>query len=215
MKTIRDNRQTMRKITEETAERNIYCHPNPIARDIFWQRLELLAKGIQENSSDKNNVLDFGGGSGAFLKGLSSLFKTVEVIDLDPADAQKMRDYHKLNNVIIHKEDIQKWKPKQPFNAVVATDVLEHFQNLDVPINQIKNFLDPNGILCISVPTENWIYLLGRKLINKKKPADHYHNSQTILQKLEKEGFHPIWKNQAPQYAGIQIPLFDLAIFKR
>ena len=29
------------RITDTTQERNIYVHPNPLARAIFWQRLEV------------------------------------------------------------------------------------------------------------------------------------------------------------------------------
>jgi 2-polyprenyl-3-methyl-5-hydroxy-6-metoxy-1,4-benzoquinol methylase len=211
---IREARKTMQALTEEGAERNIYCHKNPIARDIFWQRLEILSKGIEETIQKRNTAIDFGGDNGAFIKGLAGLFKQVEVIDLDPEDAKKMASHQKVQNVRIHQGDIETWSPKEPADAVVATDVLEHFENLESPISRIKEYLKPEGWLCFSVPTENWLYELGRKVIGKSKPADHYHPAITISRALEGAGFIPVWERCAPNY-GVPIPLFQLGIYKK
>lgn len=205
----------MLELTEESAERNIYVHPNPIGRDIFWQRLEILTTGLKQFVKDDQFAIDFGGGSGGFLKGLCTLFKNVEVIDLDPADAERIKEYFKLENAEIIQGNINDWDPETPRNVVIATDVLEHFPDVDIPIEKIKEYLLPDGLLAISVPTENWIYLLGRTLINKKKPADHYHAGPDIIKRIEDFGFKQIWKANAPQYGNISIPLFNLAIFKK
>lgn len=213
--TIRIPLDTMAELTEIDAERNIYVHPNFIGRDIFWQRLELLTVGLRRHTFFENTAIDFGGGSGGYLRGLCSIFKTVEVIDLDPADAERVKQYYTLTNADIIKEDINTWKPANPRDVVIATDVLEHFTDLDIPINIIREYLKPNGLLAISVPTENWIYKFGRILINKTKPKDHYHAGSDIIQRIEELGFKQVWNTSAPHYLGVHIPLFNLAIFKK
>ncbi len=205
----------MARLTDQDQERNIYVHPNPLARDIFWQRLEILSAGLRKTTTGNEKIIDFGGGSGAYLKGLCAQFSQVDVIDLDPDDAISLAKHHNLPNCRIHKGDITVWTPESPVDLVVATDVLEHFRDLDVPIGIIRSWLKPNGLLAISVPTENWIYLLGRALVRKTKPADHYHAGEDILRKLLQQGFSVEWKAHAPQYAGLPISLFRLAVLRK
>lgn len=215
MNFIREPISLLERITDTSQERNIYVHPSPLARDIFWQRLEILAAGLKRQITGAEKAIDFGGGSGAFLRGLCALFSQVEVIDLDPRDAVNLANHHGLINCRIHQGDISVWKPEVPVDVVVATDVLEHFECLDLPIRIIKSYLKTGGLLAISVPTENWLYLLGRIIVRKTKPADHFHAGEDILRRLVREGFQVEWKTYAPRYAGVGIPLFRLAILRK
>ncbi len=216
MKSLRDPVTLFAELTDSSNERNIYTHPNPLARDIFWKRLEILLEGIRHSCGDPKNILDFGGGSGGFLKGLCQAYPQacVDVVDLDPGDAEKVRHHHNLANARIHCADIETWEPAQDYDIIVATDVLEHFQDLALPVRAIRRLLKRSGFLCISVPTENCLYLMGRVLIGKKKPADHFHAGKDILHFLQKHDFQPVWKTFAPEYFSIPIPLFQLAILK-
>ena len=215
MSSIREPKSLLDRITDTNQERNIYVHPSPLARDIFWQRLELLAAGLKQQIAGDEKAIDLGGGSGAFLRGLCALFAQVEVIDLDPQDAVRLADHYGIQNCRIHRGDISAWKPEAPVDVVVATDVLEHFAFLDVPIRIIKSYLKPDGLLAISVPTENWLYLLGRIIVRKTKPADHFHAGEDVLRRLAHDGFQIVWKSHAPRYAGVGIPLFRLAILRK
>lgn len=214
---IRESVEVFSKLTDPHNERNIYTHPNQLARDIFWQRLEHLLEGLRLSNCQPERILDFGGGSGAFLKGLCLTFPTskIDVIDLDPADAVKVKAHHGLDAVSIFEENIESWVPDEKYDLIIATDVLEHFKNLNVPIKAIKAFLKPHGTLAISVPTENLLYLAGRIVLNKTKPADHYHPAQAILKHLAKSGFSLGWRKYSPDFIGIPLPLFQLGILKK
>jgi len=213
---VRDPRKLFAQLTDSSQERNIYTHPNPFARDIFWNRLELLLRGMQRSCGDPREILDFGGGSGGFLKGLCQTYphSQIDVVDLEPADAERVRSHHVLANAAIYRADLEQWDPKKFYDLIVATDVLEHFRDLEVPVRSIRRLLNPGGYLCISVPTENWLYLAGRILINKTKPADHFHAGKNILKHLQAHGFRVVWENLAPRYFGLSIPLFHLAVLK-
>ena len=214
---IRDSFELFTRITDTSQERNIYAHPNSIARDIFWQRLESLLIGMVSVCGTPSKILDFGGGSGAFLKGLSTEYASsmIDVVDLDPQDAEALRQHHSIANISIFKEDIQKWSPTVLYDVIIATDVLEHFQDLSVPIAAIKRLLKANGFLCISVPTENFLYLAGRVLINKQKPLDHYHAGKDVVAYLKSTGFQSVWTSYAPRYFGFPLPLFQLEILEK
>ena len=60
MKSVRVPVELMKRLTIEQ-ERNIYIHPNPLAREIFWQRIEQLGKLIEEHIAPSQRGLDFGG----------------------------------------------------------------------------------------------------------------------------------------------------------
>jgi len=214
---VRESLKTFEHLTDSSNERNIYTHPNPLARDIFWQRLELLLCGMKNHMPRPRRILDFGGGSGGFLKGLALSFPDamIDVIDLEPGDAEKVRAHHQLTNVRIFSGNIETWHPEHQYDTVVATDVFEHFSDLNIPVAALNRFMTPGAHLCLSVPTENFLYLTGRIILRKTKPLDHYHAGETILQHLNFHRFATIWKAYAPQYSIFHLPLFRLAILKR
>ena len=205
----------MEEITDQKNERNIYIHPNVLARDIFWQRLECLYKHIRQHCNHTYAVMDFGGGSGAFSKGLCQFFQQVDLIDLDPDDAMSIKEYFNLNNLNIIKADICTYKTNsKQYDLIIAADVLEHFKNLMLPIEFIHSNLKSGGLLMVSLPTENFIYNIGRFLLRKQKPDDQYHTSREVMQCLACNQFQQLSKTFIPKY-GIPIPLLEIAVFKK
>ena len=211
---IRIDYEILKKITNTEQERNIYVHNNPLARDIFWQRLDKIYSMISKYCNEQDKVLDFGGGSGVFGYGLSKYFEEVDIVDLDTSDAKNIKKYFNLKNVSIYEEDMANFSPKLQYDLVVATDVLEHFQYTQLPLDFINRILKKDGFLAITLPTENWLYELGRKIVNKQKPADHYHSSTTIINFLIRNGYKPLKRHYAPSYI-VPIPLFEAIIFQK
>jgi len=211
--TIRINPVILRNLTNQNNERNIYVHPNFIARDMFWQRLEHITRFIMNHAITRQKVLDLGGGSGMLCKPLSRLFDTVDIIDLDTSDAENIIEYYKLPNINIMSEDICSFSTSVSYDVIIAADVLEHFIDLQIPLQFIKKHLKPNGLLIVSLPTENFIYELGRIIIRKSKPLDHYHGSAEVLQFLSNNGLEIIHKKYCPTYI-LPIPLFEIAVFR-
>ncbi|EDZ62407.1 SAM-dependent methyltransferase [Sulfurimonas gotlandica GD1] len=209
---VRIDRDTLLELTDATKERNIYTHPLFLARDIFWQRLEYAFKYLKKYTKPTDKILDFGGGSGVFCKTLASYYDDVSIIDLDVDEAKNIISHYDINNVTLINEDINKYKMDGKYDVIIATDVLEHFYDLEAPINFFNKFLKKDGILLVTLPTENWVYELGRKIVNKQKPEDHYHSSNHVINFLKKSNFKEIEKRFIPKYI-VPIPLFEVAIF--
>ena len=122
-------------------------------------------------------------------------------IDLDTTEAEALVEGYQLLNVNIVRADISAVNySATPFEVIVAADVLEHFQELDIPISVIRQWLSPNGYLFTSLPTENWFYVLLRKLFGIEKPKDHYHKSVEVESYLKRSGFVAVKR--------IYLPLF-------
>lgn len=205
---VRIRVEDLRPLITEDKERSIYLHRNWLAREIFWQRLDEVYR-LARNITDTQRCLDLGGGTGVLAKSCARLFTEYFIVDTDAEDARRVCEKFKLSNVQVLAEDIFSYSPTQPFDVVLAADVLEHFKDIDRIAATLTQLVRPGGWLIISQPTENWIYEFGRKIINKTKPADHYHNSKTVFKKLEDHGFVRDTSHWIPSF-GIPIPLFEI-----
>lgn len=179
---------TLRQLVPLGDERtDLYQSGNLGMRWMFWRRLFLLSKLIQR-SGVKGSCLDFGGGTGMMLPTLSRLFVRVDCVDLDAHLARKVIQHYSLSNVSVLEMDVNSPAFGQ-YNAIVAADVLEHFQDLDMPIEAIKRNLAKDGWLFTSCPTENWLYRALRVVFRKKKPVDHYQSAYEVEGQLRHHGF--------------------------
>ncbi len=178
---------------------SLYHHPNPILRAAFWTRLRAInAMMDRVGVPAAGRCLDFGGGGGVFLPTLAQRFAEVVCIDRDARDARKVVAEHRLTNVRLDETDILTTEYPQPFDAIVAADVLEHFPELGPPVERIAAWLAPNGHLFTSLPTESGLYALARQAFGVTKPADHYHTANEVEAFLASRGFRPRRRTHRP-----------------
>ena len=64
--------------------------------------------------------------------------------------------------------------PKASFDIIIATDVLEHVDDLPGTLADMRVLLKPNGQIIISGPTENILYKIGRKLAGPEYSGDYH-----------------------------------------
>lgn len=194
---------------------NLYYSGNLLMRRIFWQRLYLLNHLICRHAKKMESCLDFGGGGGVMLPTLAQRFDQVTLLDLDVAEAQRVVQYYHLNNVKILQQDVATSEfPAPGFNIIIAADVLEHFRELSTPITALHRWLSPDGLLFTSLPTENWIYVMLRKLFGVTKPIDHYHTGYEVETYLAAHGFAKVVTAAAPLYFQIA-PLFLISAWRK
>lgn len=158
-----------------------YIHNNPFLKNLFWTRL----KTAINLSKPSTRVLDFGSGSGIFLPTLSKNFEKVDSIDLNTNSLEYIKNEYNLTNVTITKSIGAKLPyENETFDIVFATDVLEHFKDSTEIQKEFNRVLRKEGILIISGPTENKLYVFGRKFLYKReKPIDHYSDVGDVMKK--------------------------------
>jgi len=177
----------------------LYYARNRILRRMFWERLHRLNRLMQRVALSTDSCLDFGGGSGVFLPTLAQRFRSVTLLDLEARQAKQVAKRYQLNNVNIVEGDAGAVEfTSRPFDAVVAADVLEHFQDLDLPVPRLHRWLKPGGMLFTSLPSENWVYVMLRKIFGIEKPWDHYHTGPEVEARLARSGFHRVKSSYVP-----------------
>lgn len=194
---------------------DVYCAKNMLLREFFWARLWMLTLLIRRFTKRNDTCLDFGGGSGIFMVSLASGFDRVDLIDLNTGQAERLRATYEIKNVRITRANIREFDYGEgAFNAIVAADVLEHFQNLDFPVERIRHWLAAGGTLYTSLPTENFCYRFLRLLFGKQKPHDHYHAAWEVEKFLRENGFRKVGGLYHPLFLPI-FPLFRISAWQK
>jgi len=194
---------------------DVYCADNALLREFFWARLWMLSLLIRRFSRPGDACLDFGGGSGIFMPSLASGFRSVDLIDLNTAQAEQMQSAYQLDNVRITRANIREFDfGSGAFDAIVAADVLEHFQDLSLPVERIRHWLGARGTLYTSLPSENFAYRLLRVVFRKQKPHDHYHAAWQVERFLTENGFRKVRGIYHPLFLPL-FPLFRISAWQK
>ncbi|PIE89036.1 MAG: hypothetical protein CR997_13250 [Acidobacteria bacterium] len=190
----------------------VYYDKSRIVRWLYWKRLNKLLMKAKHYAPHASKVLDLGTGSGVFLPSLVKNYDYVAGVDRYTKDAKALTKQLKLNLV---DGDINQL-PFDPnsFDIVFAASVLEHFQDVEKPIQEIVRVLKPNGLFLSSTPTENALYQVGRKVFGYVKPHDHYQSAKTVRLALMR--FLKIEnKSHGPFPLGYELSAYELLVSRK
>lgn len=193
-----------------------YHSKNPLVRKLFFKRFEAAIQLAEIKKDSCQKVIDLGCGEGLFLKLLQERFAKLNIFGID--NEPKVKNIKKIIGVDIEVGDLRNSGfPSNFFDIVFCLDVLEHFTNLEAPVNEIKKILKPDGLLVVSLPTENTFYKIGRLIIKgtmseRKGPCSspHFYNAKKIDNFLCHNGFKIVRKTFLPSRF---FPLFEISSF--
>jgi 2-polyprenyl-3-methyl-5-hydroxy-6-metoxy-1,4-benzoquinol methylase len=164
-------------------------HKNPLIRWFVWQRIYMalnLSKGLC-----KGNVLDFGSGTGVASIFSCNCAKTYYALDLETTILEKTKDRFGLNNMLIIKYDGEHVDlPSESVDFILSLEVFEHINDLEKTIKELYRLCRKGGFLLFSIPTENTLYKMGRKLSGFK--GDYHKNSISFIKDKVKNRFNPV-----------------------
>ena len=189
-------RATIRKVLAESEQGRLdeagfpaYSHTNPLINWLFWQRLHKVMDYI-ETDAPYEHVLDFGCGSGVMLPYLCGISNRVTAMDIDLLPFERVSRQRSFPaNLTVHdaSEVTLKDLPPASFDLIVATDVLEHVDDISGTLADMKSLLRPSGQVVISGPTENFFYKIGRKLSGPEYSGDYHERGILEVRELLKE----------------------------
>ncbi len=194
-------------ITEKTSK--IPYKGIPMVSNLFRKRIEISTQFASLN--DNSVILDVGCKDGYLLKTIRNynqsckcygIEKNPSVLELIKTCDVRVADVTNLpfeNNF---------------FDKVFVLDVLEHVEELDKAIEEIKRVLKTHGNIILSGPTETWFYKLCRLFYRQMIDfEEHIHTVYGIEKKIQLKGFQLVNQKSLP---GFLIPeLFRISKFKK
>lgn len=185
-----------------------YSHRNPLINWLFWQRLRKVMDYL-EADAPYEHVLDFGCGSGVMLPFLCKISARVTAMDIDLVPFERVNRQRAFPaNLQVHdaRQVTLKDLSKASFERIVATDVLEHVNDLAGTLYDLQELLVPGGQIIVSGPTENILYKIGRVLAGPEYSGDYHERGILEVQGLLAK------QMQVVQIATLYwpVPLFEL-----
>ena len=136
----------------------------------------------------KKNILDIGSGTGVSCILLEKKGYNVTGVDPDPKNAQLINSKLKKGKCI--NSYFEELKIENKVDVVWLTHVIEHLEQPDILLEKCKEWIVPDGIVCIAVPDCGNPNMLNHSLNN---PYHVYHFSKNSLKQLfEKSGYDVI-----------------------
>jgi len=150
----------------------------------LW-RLNLVNNYVK---NDNINLLDFGSGLGYFLNKANTKFPQWKLCGIEYSDFGIKYATEKFKLNVLHYNDIDALKNK--FDVITMWHTIEHLNDPDRIIIQLKNLLHNKGILFIETPNVNSILikLRGLKSLNLIEHLYHY-TPESIQYLLMKHDF--------------------------
>lgn len=134
---------------------------NILQRIWHINKLSFVTQVIKSENNNPRNILDVGCASGWFLAQLKKEFRGSEAFGIDVYG--KAIDYGKkiYKNIHLKKADAHKIPfPGNSFDVIVCCEVLEHVENPEQVIREMKRVLRRNGTLVVEIDTGNWLFKL-------------------------------------------------------
>lgn len=163
-------------------------------------------------------LLDLGCGNGAQTLKISPFVQKITAIERDAKNltvARNLAEKKQITNVVFQTGDLEKplSLADRSFDGILLLDVLEHLQNRDQVLREIKRALKPDGRLFLAVPNKetSWKKLQRGANLNSVSDPDHKieYNEKEIKDILATAGFKII-SFQPVVYDTWLAPLIDL-----
>lgn len=176
-----------------------YRHRNPAMRWMAWRRVEVVAKRLRELTSKGKvgTLVDFGCGTGVLFEEESSAASRVVGVDLVLMPARNLVESWDLDVDLMTPTEAEASIAPGSIDVIVAAEVLEHVEPLRPTLELFARWLSADGRLLVSLPTENHLYRLGRRLAGFD---GHYHhaNAASIDRTIRHLGFRPAFRASIP-----------------
>lgn len=177
-----------------------YTHGNPAMRWMAWRRVEVVASWLSKLTRSEGKagaLVDFGCGTGVLFEEETQAADRVIGIDLVLEPARTLAAQWNLDVELMLPAEAESRIAPGSVDVIVAAEVLEHVENIDGTLATFKRWLRDGGHLLVSLPTENALYRLGRKLAGFH---GHYHhdNAASIDEAIRANGFQRNGRSTIP-----------------
>jgi len=191
-------------------------YTNPIVGMVYWSRLKEVFNYLKNRRWKL--ILEVGCGYGFFLPSLCQIGEKAIGSDIedmfDFCEKVTLREIQKnYANLELKKADaknLSNYIDKSSCDVIVAISVLEHINDFNGAIKEIRKCLKPNGIFVCVLPSENWLYKLGKRLVGYEKDYHKHYNYERLRANLCKN-LEEVKRWNCPS----GIPLFFIGVYTK
>ncbi len=157
----------------------------------LFQGLSWHHKQFFRSKVPGRTLLDVGCGEGGFLNEAQKHDYLSWGLDFSKENIKLAKERYNLTNISSQSIEQFSRTAKKKFNIVTAFEILEHMDDPASFIQRIKKLLQPNGLICVSVPNR------GRMLdtVGERDYPPHHltrWNSGSLRGFLENQGFEVV-----------------------
>ncbi len=204
------NKKKKKKLIQSNIS-NVYFSKNPILKFIFRQRI-IDAIRLAGDVSNKK-IIDVGCGAGILSYNLAMNNGKVVGFDIHKGNLRKIRSIYNdyIYFYLINGNVIRIPFKSHSFDVLFALDVLEHIKDIDTVLAEIKRILKTGGLLVVSIPNENALYKLGRRIARFNAPS-HVSNADELIYRLN-SNFNQVKKIGIPTSLIPNMDLFKIILY--
>jgi 2-polyprenyl-3-methyl-5-hydroxy-6-metoxy-1,4-benzoquinol methylase len=120
-------------------------------------RYKVIISQIKKMNLNPEHILDIGCGTGQLLKVLQSEFRNTLLTGLDVSTeglkkAKKLVPSAKFDNILLESGAPKINSIISKANVVIVSEVLEHLDNPEITLEWLKEFIDSESLVIITVP---------------------------------------------------------------
>lgn len=162
-----------------------FGRPIQRAHDRELRKARRFIEFIQPYLKPGDRVLDIGCGDGALVRTLQDFGAVPTGVDLDAEGARFIEQTYRIPVVVEPFETAA--FADGPFDAVVATHVIEHFYEPVEAMERMRRLLRPNGMLVLETPNILRPKVGFRRLFSV--PHNYYFSPRTLCLAMQQAGF--------------------------
>jgi SAM-dependent methyltransferase len=137
-----------------SASRPAYLEHTHYRDPVDEKKLAFLVAELERVGQAPLDILEVGCGSGNICRPLASLGHNVRATDIDPASVAYARRQNHFPNLTLEIGGIESLAEEKPqgYDAVIASEVLEHIEGPAAALAKIRRLLRPGGIVLVTIP---------------------------------------------------------------
>lgn len=134
---------------------------NLLQRIWHSNKLDNVVSSVRSTNKNPQNILDVGCASGWFLSELIKKFPDAKGVGIDVYKEAIDFGKKKYKNLTLIKADAHKIPLRSnTFDIIVCCEVLEHVENPEKVIAEMRRLLKKDGTLIVEIDTGNWLFRL-------------------------------------------------------
>jgi SAM-dependent methyltransferase len=172
----------------------------------FWfdTRRRLVVSALRRHCPGARSLLEVGCGTGFVLEGLRAAFPGLATAGTDALVASLARAQARLPGTSLLQMDARRIPFREEFDALLALDVVEHIDEDEAALAEMRSALRPGGALVLTVPQHPWLW----SEIDAWSGHKRRYRRAELVERLARAGLRP---ERVTSFSTFVLPLLVLA----